>query len=126
MQFCVRGAVSDAYHRDEVTADSLYEGRTLRVSGINNIVNKNGTEEIDLVLENDHDEFIGVEARLMVKHASNAALLSKGDKVSLLCQRGTMISGIGILEECYLTQAAEQPTDAAQRHRRTEQPTCSA
>jgi hypothetical protein len=106
----------DDYHRNEVAADSLYKGRTLRVSGIVNSINKNGMEEIYLVLENGHDEFMGVEAKLKVNEASNAGLLSKGDKVSVVCQGGTMIIGTPILENCYLTQAGEQPTDATERH----------
>jgi hypothetical protein len=67
------------------------------------------------VLENGHDEFMGVEAKLMLKEESNARLLSKGDEVAVVCQGGTMIVITSILENCYLTQAAEQPTDATER-----------
>jgi len=92
------------YHRNEVSADSMYKGRTLKLTGAVESINKNAFDEIYVVLA-DGNEFSGVQAKLQPTEAPKAAQLSRGEEVTLVCKGATMIVGTPMLEDCIFSLA---------------------
>jgi hypothetical protein len=102
-----------SYHRNEVSADSMYKGRKLRVTGIVESINKDAFDETYLVLE-DGDEFSGVQARLEASEVAQAGRLSIGNQVTMVCKGGTMIIGTPMLQNCIFGQAPTLETESTQ------------
>jgi putative nucleic acid binding protein/TonB-like protein len=100
------------YHRNEVSADSMYKGRTLKLNGIVESINKDALNEMYLVLE-DGNEFSGVDAKLQSSEAAKAGQLSRGEEVTLVCKGGTMIVGTPMLDDCFFSRPVVVPEQVA-------------
>jgi hypothetical protein len=88
-----------AYHRNEVSADAAYKGRTLEVSGIVESIDKDFMDEVVIRLATSN-EFESVDAHLNKSEESAAAQLEKGQVVKLTCTGGGMIVGSPTLSDC--------------------------
>jgi osmotically-inducible protein OsmY len=95
------------YQRNEVSADSMYKGRTLAVMGTVSSINKDFTDSIYLVLETSN-QFMGVHANLRGSEASKASTLSKGSAVTVVCEGNGMIVGSPMLKDCVIQPNQQQ------------------
>jgi hypothetical protein len=89
------------YQRNEVSADSMYKGRTLAVTGTVSSINKDFTDSVYLMLETSN-EFMGVHANLRGSEISKASTLSKGSTVTVVCEGNGMIVGSPMLTDCVI------------------------
>jgi TonB family protein len=117
-----------AYHRNEVSADSMYKGRKLKVTGIVESINKNAFGQTYLVLE-DGNEFSGVQAKLQASEVAQAGQLSRGQEMTLACEGGTMVIGTPMLDDCVFSQPSTQqavPTEASASYEQPATPSPAA
>jgi hypothetical protein len=105
----------------------MYKGRTLKVTGAVESINKNAFGEIYVVLA-DGNEFSGVQAKLQGSEVAQAGRLSRGEEVTVVCKGATMIIGTPMLEDCTFSQAeppqrvAPTPSSASDEQPTTQQP----
>jgi osmotically-inducible protein OsmY len=95
------------YQRNEVSADSMYKGRTLAVMGTVSSINKDFTDSVYLVLETSN-QFMGVHANLRESETSKASTLSKGSTVTVVCEGNGMIVGSPMLKDCVIQPNQQQ------------------
>jgi len=95
------------YQRNEVSADSMYKGRTLAVTGTVTSINKDFTDSVYLMLETSN-EFMGVHANLRGSEVSKASTLSKGSTVTVVCEGSGMIVGSPMLTDCVIQPNQQQ------------------
>lgn len=95
------------YQRNEVSADSMYKGRTLAVTGTVSSINKDFTDSVYLMLETSN-EFMGVHANLRGSEVSKASTLSKGSTVTVVCEGSGMIVGSPMLTDCVIQPNQQQ------------------
>jgi len=100
------------YQRNEVSADSMYKGRTLAVTGTVSSINKDFTDSVYLMLETSN-EFMGVHANLRGSEVSKASTLSKGSTVTVVCEGNGMIVGSPMLKDCVIQPNQQQERGAA-------------
>jgi len=89
------------YHANEVSADDEYKGRRLLVTGIVNSIDKDLTGSI-IVRLTTSNQFMSVDADMRDSQKSNAATLSRGQKVSVSCTGAGMVIGSPQLSDCAL------------------------
>ena len=89
------------YQRNEVSADSMYKGRALAVTGIISSINKDFTGSVYLTLETSN-EFMGIHANLRESEVSKASTLSKGSYITVICEGNGMIVGSPMLKDCVI------------------------
>ena len=95
------------YQRNEVSADSMYKGRTLAVTGTVSSINKDFTDSVYLMLETSN-EFMGIHANLRGSEVSKASTLSKGSTVTVVCEGNGMIVGSPMLKDCVIQPYQQQ------------------
>lgn len=95
------------YQRNEVSADSMYKGRTLAVTGTVSSINKDFTDSVYLMLETSN-EFMGIHANLRGSEVSKASTLSKGSIVTVVCEGNGMIVGSPMLKDCVIQPYQQQ------------------
>lgn len=88
--------LSQVYSENEVSADQVYKGKTLEVSGTVESISKDALDAIYVVLQG-HDELSGVQ--LYVSDENKAALLKKGQSVTIQGRGDGMIIGSPIIKE---------------------------
>jgi len=89
------------YQQNEISADSIYKGRTLAVTGTVSSINKDFTDSAFLMLETSN-EFMGVHAGLRDSEVSKASGLSKGQVITVVCEGHGMIIGSPMLKDCVI------------------------
>ncbi len=99
------------YQKNEVSADSMYKGRSLAVTGTVSSINKDFTDSVYLVLETSN-EFMGVHANLRGSEASKASVLSKGEIVTVVCEGNGMIVGSPMLADCVIQPSQQRDPGA--------------
>jgi hypothetical protein len=90
------------YHRNEVSADTKYRGKTLAVTGRVTGINKDFTGAVYLTLDNGENEFLGIHAELQPSEVDKASTLSKGKAVTVMCEGGEMVIGTPSLKDCLI------------------------
>jgi hypothetical protein len=113
------------YQRNEVSADSMYKGRTLAVTGAVSSINKDFTDSVYLMLETSN-EFMGVHANLRGSEVSKASALSKGITVTVLCEGNGMIIGSPVLTDCVIQPNQQQELGVASQQVQAQDPNLSA
>jgi hypothetical protein len=91
----------DAYKANEVSADSRYRGKVLRVSGKVKSIAKDITDEPYLTLEVS-GPFDHVRAKFDSERESVLGVLSRGQQVTLRCRGDNIILGSPKLKDCVL------------------------
>jgi osmotically-inducible protein OsmY len=109
------------YQRNEVSADSMYKGRTLAVTGTVSSINKDFTDSVYLVFETSN-EFMGIHANLRGSEVSKASTLSKGSTVTVVCEGNGMIVGSPMLKDCVIQPNQQQVQGSYQPADRSETP----
>ena len=92
-------ALFNAYEANEVAADDRYKGKKLLVTGTLASVDKDFTDSVVLHLAGPNP-FMHISATLDDDEKSKAARLSKGDKVTVLCEGRGRIVGSPVLGDC--------------------------
>lgn len=87
------------YDANEVSADNYYKGRVFRVTGTVQSIDKDFMDNIVLHLRSPN-EFMSTSATVDQEGASQAAQLSKGERVSLTCLVKGRIIGSPVLDDC--------------------------
>jgi hypothetical protein len=90
------------YHRNEVSADTKYRGKTLAVTGRVTGINKDFTDGVYLTLDNGDNEFLGIHAELQPSEVDKASTLSKGKTLTVVCEGGEMVIGTPSLKDCVI------------------------
>jgi hypothetical protein len=90
------------YHRNEVSADTKYKGKTLAVTGRVTGISKDFAGGVYLTLDNGESEFLGIHAELQPSEVDKASTLSKGRTVTVVCEGGEMVIGTPILKDCVI------------------------
>jgi hypothetical protein len=88
-----------AYDANEVAADGQYKGKQLEVTGAVESINKDFTDGVYVALEGG-EMFDTLQAHDL--DAQQAAALSKGQNVTLLCEGNGMVMGSPMLKDCKL------------------------
>jgi hypothetical protein len=88
------------YSANEVAADNKYKGKRVAVTGVVTQISKDIADEIFIVLSTGDNPFEGVQAYLGKGTATEAAKLSKGQKVGLVCSVDGMMVGHVVLRDC--------------------------
>lgn len=87
------------YQNNEVAADEKYKGRLLLVTGTIASIDKDAFDNMVVRLQSPN-QFMNVHAKLEDSEKSEAARLSKGQKVTVKCEGGGMIIGSPMLRDC--------------------------
>ncbi len=88
-----------AYHANEVAADDRFKHRPLMVNGVVSSINKSFDGSVWIGLQ-DGDPIGVVQATVLASQEQQAASLSKGNEVTLLCVGDGMILGSPMLGRC--------------------------
>lgn len=94
-------ALWKAYDSNEVSADDLYKGRLLLITGIVASIDKDFADNIVLQLASGQ-MFQSVHAKLHDSQKSSAASLTKNQRVAVLCKGSGRIIGSPMLTDCIL------------------------
>jgi hypothetical protein len=89
------------YQRNEISADSMYKGKTLAVKGTVVAINKDFLDQAFLLLDTPN-EFERVQAHLQKSEVSKASTLSPGVVVTVNCEGGGMTLGSPMLKDCVI------------------------
>jgi hypothetical protein len=87
------------YEANEVAADNKYKGRILAVGGRVDSIDKNFADEI-IVRLSSPNQFMTTMATMEKSQAGQAAQLSKGETVTLVCEGQGRIMGAPSLGGC--------------------------
>jgi hypothetical protein len=87
------------YDANEVSADNYYKGRILKVRGTVTSIDKDFMDNIVLHLASPN-EFMQTMATMQKSQAHQAAALSKGERVVLICEGKGRIIGSPSLDDC--------------------------
>ena len=101
-----------SYSANEVAADDKFKGKSIAVTGEIYQISKNVFGSVYLVL-NTGNEFASVHATLADESAAQAAHLSKGVKITLICTGDGMLLMSPILKDCQtseVTLGIKRPT----------------
>jgi hypothetical protein len=96
------GEMVAAFHENEVAALKAYS-RPIRISGIVSTVTANIADEPVVTLVSDTQEIgtmFGAQAHLSEDQSNFAAMLSKGDTISLDCDKVTAFLSVPVLSDC--------------------------
>ncbi len=91
------------YDANEVAADNQYKGRILKVRGTVASIDKNFRDDIVLHLASPN-EFMSTMATMQKSQAAQAAALSKGERVVLICEGKGRVIGSPSLHDCTFAQ----------------------
>jgi hypothetical protein len=94
-------ALWNAYHANEVSADDLYKGKQLLVSGTVAKISKDFADNIVIQLATPN-QFQHVSATLNDDEKANASKLAKGEAVKVSCVGRGLIVGTPMLKDCAL------------------------
>lgn len=89
------------YEANELAADNKYKGKALSIVGSLVSINRDFLDKPYLMLRAPN-EFMGVHADLRESQATLAAGLSRGQRVSLVCEGNGMIVGSPMLKDCVI------------------------
>lgn len=92
-------ALWDDYQANEVSADNVYKGRDLAVTGTVSSIDKDFANDIVVKLATPN-MFQHVQAEMKKSEAGAAAGLSKGQQVTVLCKGKGLIIGTPMLDDC--------------------------
>ena len=87
------------YDANEVSADDSYKGKRLRVTGTVQSIDKDFMNHVMIRLGTGN-QFIPVDARMEDSEKSNAARLTKGTTVTLICTGHGRTIGRPQLKDC--------------------------
>lgn len=87
------------YKANEVSADELYRGKVLRVSGVVDSIKKDITGDPYVVIKTDN-QFMGVHANF--ESAGGLAGLAPGKQIAVRCIGDNVIMGSPMLKDCVL------------------------
>jgi hypothetical protein len=87
------------YKANEVSADEVYKGKVLRVTGVVDSIKKGITNEPYVVLRSD-GAFLGVHAHF--EQTAGLGGLSPGNQVTIRCIGNNVIMGSPMLKSCVL------------------------
>ncbi|MDR3453567.1 MAG: TonB C-terminal domain-containing protein [Rhodoferax sp.] len=87
------------YSANEVSADLKYKGHRLAVSGVVQSINKDITDDTYLKLATEN-EFMGIHADLKKQYVSQAASLTKGQPITVICTGAGLMIGSPMLKDC--------------------------
>ncbi|HZZ86074.1 MAG TPA: hypothetical protein VFE30_16205 [Anaeromyxobacteraceae bacterium] len=91
------------YEANEVAADNVYRGKTLKVRGTVSSVDKDFMDNIVVHLASPN-EFMNTMATVQKAEARQAAQLSKGQRISLICEGKGRVMGSPSLDDCTFAQ----------------------
>ncbi len=89
----------DDYEANEVAADNFYKGKVVQVSGTVASIDKDFMDQIVVHLAGPN-EFENTMATMEKSEAGRAAALSKGNKVTVLCEGSGRVVGSPSLSDC--------------------------
>ena len=92
-------ALFAAYHENEVAADLLYKGKSLRVTGKMQAISKDAFDKVVIRLDTTN-QFLPVDAYIAKDEEAKAATLHKGEKITLVCEGGGMTIGRPTIRAC--------------------------
>jgi hypothetical protein len=87
------------YDSNEVAADNIYKGKTLRVSGTVDSIDKDAFDNMVLGLHSPNP-FMHTRAKMVAADAPAVASLAKGARVVLVCEARGRIIGSPVLDDC--------------------------
>jgi hypothetical protein len=87
------------YKANEVSADELYRGKVLRVSGVVDSIKKGITDEPYVVLKTNN-QFMGVHANF--DDTAGLSGLAAGKRITVRCIGNNVIMGSPMLKDCVL------------------------
>lgn len=90
-----------AYKANEVAADQRYKGKPLKVSGT---VEEIASDVMDDAVVQLHAGGFMEQVNASVLSKADAAQLSKGQRVTLLCKGGGEVIGFPMLEDCVIVE----------------------
>ncbi|HEX4456351.1 MAG TPA: hypothetical protein VIA18_00195, partial [Polyangia bacterium] len=93
------GELYAAYDDNEVSADRLYRGKQLMVSGVISGIDKGALDDVIVRLRGP-SAFQSVMAKIRSSDESSAATLSKGERIDLLCTGSVRILSSPSLDDC--------------------------
>lgn len=97
------GELRAAYEANEVAAQQRFGGQTLRVSGTIAEIGLDITDDPMIVFESG-DRFSQTQAGFTKADADAIAGLSKGEALTVLCERVSEVAGTPILSRCTLVR----------------------
>ena len=86
------------YDANEIAADNKYRGKKILLTGVIDSINKNAFDQGYLTLRSG--SLVGVEAQLNPNALQQAASLSRGTRVMIVCDPGTRIATVPTAAEC--------------------------
>lgn len=89
------------YHANEVSADAKYKNKQIELTGIVQSINKDFTNSIVIDFEVG-DGFSSVHASMNDSEAQKAASLSKGGKITVVCEGDGMVLGDPNIKDCII------------------------
>jgi putative nucleic acid binding protein len=89
------------YDANEVAADNKYKGKVLAVSGTVASIDKDFMDNIVVHLLSPN-EFMNTSATMQKSEAGQAAALSKGQHVKVVCEGNGRVVGSPVLKDCVL------------------------
>jgi hypothetical protein len=95
--------VKDAYDTNEVAADDIFRGKTIRVKGTVEAIDKDFTDDVVINLATDN-QFEPFRATMEKSEKPASAKLRKGQKVSIDCDKLSRIVGSPMGSSCILTR----------------------
>ena len=87
------------YQANEVSADEVYKGKNLLVTGKVSSITKDFLDNIVVSLVTSN-QFMSVMATVDDSEKSKAGKLAKGESVSVLCKGGGAVVGSPMLGDC--------------------------
>jgi thiol-disulfide isomerase/thioredoxin len=93
------GKLFTAYKANEVSADALYKGKTLAVTGTVSNIRKSFTDAVIVELATSN-QFESVSANMQDSETVAAGALVKGTKTTVVCEGNGMVIGRPQLSDC--------------------------
>ncbi len=90
-----------AYDANEVSADNSYKGKTLRVTGLVESIDKGILNDV-FVMIGAGRAFHNVHASMASSEADRVARLSKGDRITVVCKGRGKVIGSPMLRDCVI------------------------
>lgn len=99
------------YSNNELSADTLYKGKALLLTGEVDEIKKDFSDDTYLTLKTDH-LFRSVRAKLNDDQLAKAASLQQGQTVVLKCIGSSMMMGSPAVKNCTIVRSQRLPTEA--------------
>ena len=92
--------LSEEYDENSISADAKYKGKKIKVSGIIKDIGKDILDTPYIVLEGSQNVFFGVQCMFSREDEAKLASLSKGQRITLICEVSGEMIGDVVLRGC--------------------------